>query len=320
VSERSEYTDGRATAGEADVNELGARAALHVGRTISWRELWAQTAERVGSRPMAQWLCATASGFDGDEWREALDRPVTHRAVAHLDAMLRRLDAGEPLQYVLGSWAFRHIDLMVDRRVLIPRPETEEVAGVAVDLAAAHGAPVRCADLGTGSGAIGLSMAFELATHSPRIDAEVWITDVSIDALDVARANIAGLGRGAPTVRVAHGSWFDALPHDLRGRLDVVVANPPYVEDGDSSVEDIVAAWEPHVALYGGDDGLDHIRTITAAAPSWLSPGGWLVLEIGAGQGSAVARLLAGAGLTEVEIRRDAARRDRIAVARRARS
>ena len=214
---------------------------IQAGRTITWRELWAETAERVGSRPRARWLCTTASGLDGDEWREALDRPVTHRAVAHLDAMLRRLDAGEPLQYVLGSWAFRRIDLMVDRRVLIPRPETEEVAGVAVDLAVAHGAPLHCADLGTGSGAIGLSMAFELATHSPRLDAEVWITDVSTDALDVARANLAGLGWGAPTVRVAHGSWFDALPGDLHGRLDVVVANPPYVADGDPSVDDVVA-------------------------------------------------------------------------------
>ena len=188
--------------------------------------------------------------------------------------MLAPARAGEPLQYVLGSWAFRRLDLMVDRRVLIPRPETEEVAGVAVDLArCVTAAPLHCADLGTGSGAIGLSLAAELATHRPRLDAEVWLTDVSTDALDVARANLAGLGRGAPTVRVAAGSWFDALPDDLRGRLDVVVANPPYVARRRSGRRRrSCATWEPHVRLFAGADGLDahprhrRRRAVVAAA------------------------------------------------------
>jgi release factor glutamine methyltransferase len=285
--------------------------------TVTWRELWNETAARLGSRAEARWLCETASGLDADELLAELESAATQRAVAHLDRMLARLAGGEPLQYVLGRWPFRHLDLMVDRRVLIPRPETEEVAGLAIELAASAGRPVRCADLGTGSGAIGLALAAELATRRPHVDAEVWLTDVDGGALDVARANLAGIGRGAPTVRFAAGSWFAALPGELRGGLDVVVSNPPYVADRDPRVEPIVLGWEPAGALFAGPDGLDAVREIVAGAPAWLAPGGRLVVEIGADQGAAAAGLAAGAGLADVEIRCDAAGRDRILVARR---
>ena len=122
--------------------------------------LLAETAERVGERPAARWLCEVASGADRIE--EVLDEPATRRMVAHLDAMIARHAAGEPLAYVLGRWSFRHLDLAVDRRVLIPRPETEVVAGVAVELAQSRPRPVTVVDLGTGSGAIGLALADEL--------------------------------------------------------------------------------------------------------------------------------------------------------------
>jgi release factor glutamine methyltransferase len=282
---------------------------------VTWRELWDETAREVG-RPQARWLCETACGLDGDEFVAELERPATQRMVAHLDAMLARLRGGEPLQYVLGHWAFRHLDLMVDRRVLIPRPETEEVVEVALRLARAMPRPLPrpllCADLGTGSGAIGLSLATELD------DATVWLTDLSADALDVARANAAGIGRAAARVRVAQGSWFGALPDELRGALSLVVANPPYIADGDPAVEAVVHDWEPHDALYAGPDGLDAIRAIVGAAPEWLAPGGWLVLELSPPQVSSVHRLLAGHGMTHVEVLRDAAGRERIACAQRA--
>ena len=273
----------------------------------------AQTAAAVGGRPQARWLCEVASGFDGDEFLIELETPASTRCVAHLDRMLERLRGGEPLQYVLGRWAFRRLDLMIDRRVLIPRPETEEVAGVAIELARPMPRPLVVADLGTGSGAIGLSLAAEL----PHDGVAVWLTDVSADALDVARANLAGIGRGAANVRFAAGSWFTALPDDLRGRLGVVVANPPYVPVGDPRLEPIVREWEPSLALYSGGDGLDALRAIAADAPAWLAVEGWLVLEIGAEQGDAVATLLADAGLTDVEVRPDAAGRTRIAFGRR---
>ncbi len=129
-------------------------------RPCTWRALLADTTTRVGERPAARWLCEVASGADRIE--DVLDERATRRMVAHLDSMLARHAAGEPLAYVLGRWAFRHLDLAVDRRVLIPRPETEVVAGIAVDLARARPVPVTVADLGTGSGAIGLALADEL--------------------------------------------------------------------------------------------------------------------------------------------------------------
>jgi release factor glutamine methyltransferase len=278
-------------------------------RLVTWRQLWDEATARVG-RPQARWLCEVASGFDGDDF---VGQPASQRGVAHLDAMLARIDAGEPLQYVLGRWGFRHIDVMVDRRVLIPRPETETVTAVAIDRARRMGGDVLCADLGTGSGAIGLSLAFELADAGVR----VWMTDRSAAALDVARANATGIGRAAANVRVAEGDWFDALPADLAGAFDVVVSNPPYVADDDADLDAVVREWEPGEALFAGPDGLEHLRRLIAEAPSWLRPGGWLVLEIGASQGAAVSRLLDDAGFDQVEILPDAAGRDRVAVGRR---
>ena len=280
--------------------------------SISWRQLWDDTAVSEG-RARARWLCEEASGMFGHEFTDVLDRLVTERSIAHLDAMLVRLAQGEPLQYVLGHWSFRGLDLMVDRRVLIPRPETEWVAEVAIELARTLPRPLLAADLGTGSGALGLSLVAEL----PRGAAEVWLTDVSPDALDVARANAAGLGIAGGGARFAHGSWFGALPHHVRGALGLVVSNPPYIAPGDPAVDESVHEWEPHGALYSGADGLDAVREIIAAAPGWLQPAGWLVLEIGTGQGVAVASLLGDAGFGEVEIRHDLAGHDRVAIGRR---
>jgi hypothetical protein len=187
-----------------------------VSEGISIRELWSQTSAVLGARHEARWICEVAVALDGDEFDRALDEPVTARMVAHLDAMVARYRAGEPLQYVLGRWGFRRLDLAIDRRVLIPRPETELLADAAIRLAAAVPGERVVADLGTGSGAIGLAMADEL----PLAGTTVWITDVSDDALAVARANLAGIGRAARNVLVAAGSWFDcaagrsALPRD----------------------------------------------------------------------------------------------------------
>jgi len=284
--------------------------------TITWSMLWNDTAAAVGDRVRARWLCEVASGLDGDDFRAALDEPATERMVHHLDAMLARLRDGEPLQYVLGRWGFRRLDLMVDRRVLIPRPETEQVVEVALRLARAMPRPIAVADLGTGSGAIGLALAAELGELT--MDGlEVWLSDASCDALDVARANLAGLGRTGASVRIVHGDWFDALPADRRGALGLVVSNPPYVRDDDPRLERIVREWEPGDALFGGADGLMHVRRIVADAPAWLRPGGALVLEIGADQGVAVAALMHDAGLADVVIERDLGGHDRIARARR---
>lgn len=278
---------------------------------LTWRELWVQTEAAVGDRTHARWLCETASSLGPDDFIAELDSAAMTRMVSHLDAMVARYRTGEPLQYVLGSWAFRHLDLAVDRRVLIPRPETELVAEVAIQLAAAMPSPRILVDLGTGSGAIGLAAADEL----PLVGTTVWLTDASADALDVARANLAGIGRAAQNVQIVHGDWFDALPADLVA--DVIVANPPYVADDSEHLDATVVAWEPTSALLAGPDGLDDVRTIVAQAGPRLRSGGALVLEIGFDQGDAVRQLLVAAGFVDVEIRPDLAGLDRIAIGRR---
>ena len=143
-----------------------------------------------------------------------------------------------------------------------------------------------------------------------------WACDVDSDALAVARANLAGVGRAATRVAIAQGSWFEALPPELRGRVDVVVSNPPYVSPADE-VDGAVRDWEPAGALWSGDDGLDAIRHLVATAPEWLTEEGSLVVEIGASQGPIVAELARAAGFAEVEVVADLSRRDRVLRARR---
>jgi release factor glutamine methyltransferase len=292
--------------------------------TIALRALVVEAADRLRSladapETEARWLVERATGLDATELRFALDRPVTQRELAHFDRMLARRVEGEPLQYVLGSWAFRRLDLFLDRRVLIPRPETEIVTEVAlaeldraVAARATHGpaSPARAVDLGTGSGAIALSIAFE------RTDAHVWATDASEGALDIARANLAGIGRHATRVRLAHGDWFDALAGDLAGTFDLVVSNPPYVAEADELPES-VRAWEPVEALTPGPTGLEAYEVLVPGALEWLRPAGSLVVEIGETQAAAVQRLAERHGYTHTSVHQDLVGRDRVVVMRR---
>jgi release factor glutamine methyltransferase len=285
---------------------------------MQWSELVAETATRLGNQLHGRWMCEIAGGFEAHELMESLADPVTERAVARIDAMVARRLAGEPLQYVLGSWSFRGLDLMVDERVLIPRPETEWVVEQALIesrqlLDVGHDVLV-CVDLGTGSGAIALSLAAELPAGS----VEVWATDASADALDVARANLAGIDtRRSPHVQLAQGSWFDALPVDMVGTINVLVSNPPYVA-ADELLDDDVTKWEPHDALFADDNGLSDVAHIIAAAPRWLAARGVLIIEHGHRQGAPSRELAVNAGLVDVETRCDLAGRDRMLVARRA--
>jgi release factor glutamine methyltransferase len=279
--------------------------------TLTWRQLLVEATDRVGLVD-ARRIVQSASGREGAEWVLVLDSPATRRGVAAVDAMVARRVVGEPLQYVLGRWAFRSLDLLVDRRVLIPRPETEVVAEIAVDELRRLGGgarPVRAADLGTGSGALALSLAAEVRT------AEVWGTDRSADALAVARANLAGLGRPGARVRLAAGDWFAALPADLRGRLDLVVSNPPYVGEAEVLPPE-VAGWEPREALVAGPRGDEAARAVLAEAPSWLARPGTLVLELAPAQAEELAATAAAAGAAGVRVRPDLTGRARVLVAR----
>lgn len=223
--------------------------------------------------------------------------------------MVTRRAAGEPLQYVLGRWSFRGIEVMVDRRVLIPRPETEQVVDVALGELDRQGVPGSVAvDLGTGSGAIAIAIATE------RKGTTVWATDRSPEALAVAGANVAG--NAAVGVRLAQGAWWDALPVDLAGEIHLVVANPPYIA-ADEPLDPAVAEWEPPAALVAGPAGTEDLALIVAGAPRWLAPGGAVVVELAPHQAAAVAALAADAGLVEVSVHQDLAGRDRAVAARR---
>lgn len=284
---------------------------------VLWRELLAEVESQLKDVNEARWICEHASGCDRDEFLLILDDHVTVTMATNVQRMLaRRLD-GEPLQYVMQRWSFRHLDVMVDSRVLIPRPETEQVVEVALGLVRqlqqGVSAPLTIIDLGTGSGVIGLSIASELALGS----VVIWLTDLSEDALHVATANLSGIGRAAEYVRVVRGSWFKALPVSLHGVVDLIVCNPPYIAEGDPQVAPDVNMYEPHLALYSGVDGLGAMREIIAEASEWLGIGGWLITEIGYQQGDAVGVLFDRAGFTDVEIINDLAGRPRIARGRR---
>ena len=284
----------------------------------TWRALQTEAVDglRAGGvespESEARRMVEEASGCSGAELVVALDEVAVERAATRLRSMIQRRTAGEPLQYVLGSWGFRHLDLMVDRRVLIPRPETESVVDAVlaeIDRIASDRQPVTVADLGTGSGAIALSVAAE------RTCTEVWATDVSEDALVVARGNLAGLGRAAARVRMSAGSWFEALPSTLRGELDVVVSNPPYVDPA-ARLPDEVHDWEPHVALYSVTAGAADLHRIIAESPDWLRSDGALVCEHSPEQSTDL-RARASERFAEVEIRADLTGRDRALIARR---
>ncbi len=270
----------------------------------TWGELFDETVERLrhGQCPdpeiSARRIVEETTGTEGASYLDVLDLPATQRGVARLDHLVARRLTGEPLQYVLGRWSFRSLDLMVDRRVLIPRPETEVVAGRALmelERVTVPGAAAPTAvDLGTGSGAIGLAIASEHPT------AEVWLTDRSSDAVAVARANLAGLGRHGSRVRIVEGSWFEPLDPALQGHLDLIVSNPPYVAESDE-LDVTVRDWEPAEALFARDGGVADLFHLVDAAPEWLAPRGALVLEMAPGQVDAVAeRSRSWAASTEV--------------------
>jgi release factor glutamine methyltransferase len=216
-------------------------------------------------------------------------RPVEGAAIdSFRDAVRRRSVGREPVAYITGVKGFRHIDLAVDSRVLIPRPETEHV----VEAALALPEGVRVVDVGTGSGAIALALKQE------RPDLDVAATDLSSDALAVARANALRLGL---EVDFAHGDLLAGLA------ADAVVSNPPYVRDGDELAPEI-ARHEPSLALFGGADGLDVVRRMAAL------PVGWMALEIGAGQADETRSILQAGGFAATRADRDLAGIERVVV------
>ena len=241
----------------------------------------------------------------------ALEREADER---HLEAMrrgMRRLVDGEPLQYVLGEWDFRSLTLKCDRRALIPRPETEELVTRVLAHLRARGAgaePPFVVDVGTGTGAIVLSLAKEFAGEAALLG-----TDVSEDAIALAKENAARCGL-SDRVKFAVMDGLDDF--DEPGLVDVLVSNPPYIESAVcETLDPRVRDFEPRLALDGGPTGLDFYDRYLGDALNILKPGGAVFFEIGEGQGAAVAKLMADYGFENVRVERDFAGHDRYASA-----
>jgi release factor glutamine methyltransferase len=224
---------------------------------------------------------------------------VEPAALGRYRTLIERRARGEPLAYLTGTREFWSLPLRVSRAVLVPRPETELLVERALAWRAA--AEGRVVDLGTGSGAIALALARE------RPYWQVTATDISMEALAVARVNALQLELARIDFR--HGSWFAPL---AGARFDLIVSNPPYVAADDPALEDPSLAHEPRLALTPGVDALRCLREIAHAAPQYLEPGGWLLLEHGAAQAAAVRHELVLAGCRYVRSHRDLAGHERI--------
>lgn len=273
-------------------SRLTVRVALDLGAAAL------QEAGIDGGRIDAEWLLAAALGISRGRLGLQAQRALEPPAAATYVRGLRRRIAREPLQHIVGTQAFRHLTLKVSGDVLVPRPETEALAGWALELLPATG-PRLAIDVGTGSGCIACALA------DKRPDLRVIALEVSPRAAALARANVVGLGLGE-RVSVEISDLFSALRVE---RADVVVSNPPYLPSGlIASLAPEVSRYDPRVALDGGPDGLDVIRRIVEAAPRWLAPGGRLVLETaGDEQAATVVALMGARGFARVQTRADLA-------------
>ena len=272
------------------------------------RRLFSQTEDNQTASLLARNLLCHVTGKTQEALLADLDLYASDGVINAMEAAVQRVADGEPLAYVLGQWEFYGMTLYVDEHVLIPRDDTCAVTDLAIKNALFLDASPRILDLCTGSGCIGLAVAHRVK------DARVTLADVSKDALAVAKKNI-GLQKLSGRVSCVQA---DALkePSAFLGKFDMIVSNPPYITTEemqalDSSVKD----YEPHLALHGGDDGLDFYRSIANQYRTALKPGGLLCFEFGMGQGDAVCRILEMNGYTILDRTRDYNDRERAVIA-----
>lgn len=295
---------GVARTGAAETN--AAAEAWTIRRVLGWTTQHFEKKDLDSPRLTAEILLSFVLGCDRVRLYVDLDRPLTRPELTTFRALIERRMSGEPTQYLTGRRDFYGRTFSVDRRVLIPRPETELLVE-AVLRYVPKDAPARVLDLCTGSGCIAATIAAE------RPQASVWATDLSPDACELATQNAEKLGVGA-RVTVRAGDLFGALPPGVT--FDVVVSNPPYIASGQIATLQAEVQKEPHLALDGGADGLVLIRRIAGEARTFLKPGGHLALEIGEEQGDAVQTLLQSAGFEDVRVEKDLARLDRLVLGR----
>lgn len=253
----------------------------------------------------AELLVGHALGLKRMQLYLQFERPLAETELAKIRPLVKRRSEREPLQYIVGTTEFGGLTLKVDRRALIPRPETELLVEIAKEKCAPP--PARVLDLGTGSGALALA----LAKLFP--EARVTAVDVSPDALALARENAAALGL-AERVAFVSSDWFAALPAD--DRFELIVANPPYLTDAETrETTPEVQKFEPWNALSSGPAGTEALAVIVREARTRLAPGGWLICETGIAQHAQLLEWMRAAGYASVESRKDLTGRDRFVLA-----
>jgi release factor glutamine methyltransferase len=274
-----------------------------IGSLVKWATDDFRTRGIENPRLDAELIVAHALGMDRTRVIIESLRPLDPAELSMLRELVKRRRAHEPVAYLRGYREFYGLSFRVDGRVLIPRPDTEALVEVALARTEHVSLSMRQLDLCTGSGCVAIAMARQRPT------ARVLATDLSADALAVARENAYRLG--AYNVAFREGDLFASVPPGAR--FDVVTANPPYIASGEiAGLSADIRDFEPRLALDGGPDGLDVVRRIVAEAPSCLEPGGVIALEIGAGEAASSVALLEAGGFTEVRVDRDYGKIERV--------
>jgi len=280
--------------------------AWTLGRVLKWTTGFFERKGSSSARLDAELLMAHALSIDRVRLYLDLHKPLAPAELKDIRKRVERRGAGEPVAYITGQKAFWTIDLEVDARVLIPRPDTEHLVEHGLKAVESVSTP-RIVDVGCGSGCIALSMA-----HA-RPDAMIWAMDISDDALDVTKQNIHQLGLS--NVEVKHNDLLDGIVETF----DLIISNPPYIATGE--IEKLMVSvrdYEPVRALDGGPDGLDFYRRLIPQAATLLKPNGHLLLEIGYDQGDRLKQMLvAQIGFENIEVLKDYGGNDRVVKARR---
>ena len=267
-----------------------------------------ETEDAQDAGVLARMLVCHYSGKSQADFLADRDLYASDKIVTDVESGLQRLMEGEPMPYILGQWEFFGLPLHVNKNVLIPRDDTVAVADLAIKRALFLEKDPRVLDLCCGSGCIGLAIASRVK------DAKVTLADISHEALAVAKENVA-LNKLSGRVRcVRADALAPAFP--FLGKYDMIVSNPPYITGADmKTLEKSVKDFEPHLALYGGEDGLDFYRSIVKNYAPALKSGGYLAFEFGDGQGDDVCRILEKNGYTILERARDYNHRERAVLA-----
>ena len=274
-------------------------------KLLQWSEEFFTKKDVDSPRLTAQLLLGHVLKLDKVKLYMNFDRPMEPSELAEYKALVSRRAAGEPVAYILGQREFYGRTFQVDARVLVPRPETERLVDAVLE-SVSKDAPRKILDLCTGSCCIAATLAAE------RPQAKVWASDLSPDALAVAKANVETLGL-AGRVTLLQGDLFAPL----KGlAFDVIVSNPPYIADSVLATLSREVKREPKMALVSGPRGMDHLERIARGAGEFLEPGGLLALEIGDDQGVLVQDLLKQCGFSQVRVERDWSQHDRVALGR----